>query len=90
MGQLAWRGRVSDKEVTQKSGFYEKLEFGDLVLADMGFLISEELAVQGASLAIPPFATGKKQFSQREFEMARRLSHSCIHIEQAIECIKKT
>lgn len=83
-----WGGRVSDKELTLKSGFYDKLEYGDLVLADRGFLIAEELAFQGASLAIPPFAKGKKQFSQKEVEMARRLSRSRIHVERAIERIK--
>lgn len=83
-----WGGRVSDKELTQQSGFYNKLDYGDLVLADRGFLISEELAICGASLAIPPFSRGKKQFSQREVEMARRLSRSRIHVERAIERIK--
>lgn len=84
-----WGGRISDKEITEKSGFYDKLEHGDLVLADRGFLISEELAARGASLAIPPFSKGKAQFSQREVETARKLSRSRIHVERAIERIKK-
>ena len=29
-----WGGRVSDKEITQRSGFYEKVGHGYLVLAD--------------------------------------------------------
>jgi hypothetical protein len=84
-----WGGRISDKEITEKSGFYDKLEHNDLVLADRGFLISEELAARGASLAIPPFAKGKSQFSQREVETARKLSRSRIHVERAIERIKR-
>ncbi|XP_041366779.1 uncharacterized protein LOC121381519 [Gigantopelta aegis] len=76
-----WGGRVSDKEITEKSGFYNKLEYGDLVLADRGFLTEEELAVHGASLAIPPFTRGKKQLSQREIECSRRLSRARIHVE---------
>ncbi|XP_052260795.1 uncharacterized protein LOC127864943 [Dreissena polymorpha] len=83
-----WGGRVSDKEITAKCGFYEKLENGDRVLADRGFLISEELAVRGASLAIPPFTKGKKQLGHREVEVARRLSRVRIHVERAIERIK--
>jgi len=81
-------GRVSDKEITIKSGFYDKLEYGDLVLADRGFLIAEDLAVHGASLAIPPFSKGKKQFTSKEVETARQLSRSRIHVERAIERIK--
>lgn len=83
-----WGGRVSDKEITEKSGFYEILEPGDLVLADRGFLIAEELAVRGAKLAIPPFGRGKKQFSQKEVETARQLSRARIHVERAIGRLK--
>ncbi|WAQ95786.1 hypothetical protein MAR_028476 [Mya arenaria] len=84
-----WGGRVSDKEITTRSGFYELLEVGDLVLADRGFLIADELAAHGATLAIPPFAKGKSQFSQREVECARILSKSRIHVERAIERVKR-
>uniref|UniRef100_A0A8C6UUF1 DDE Tnp4 domain-containing protein n=1 Tax=Neogobius melanostomus TaxID=47308 RepID=A0A8C6UUF1_9GOBI len=83
-----WGGRISDKELTIQSGFLEKLEYGDVVLADGGFLISEELAIYGASLAIPPFTRGKKQLSMKEVETARRLSRVRIHVERAIERIK--
>jgi hypothetical protein len=38
-----WGGRVSDKEITLKSGYIYKLSHGDEVLADRGFLVSEEL-----------------------------------------------
>ncbi|WAR07259.1 LOW QUALITY PROTEIN: THAP2-like protein [Mya arenaria] len=65
------------------------LELGDLVLADRGFLIADELAAHGASLPIPPFAKGKSQFSQREVECVRRLSKSRIYVERAIECVKR-
>jgi hypothetical protein len=42
-----WGGRVSDKEITLKSGYIYKLSHGDEVLADWGFLVSEELAAHG-------------------------------------------
>lgn len=82
-------GRISDKEVTEQSGFYDKLEIGDLVLADRGFLIADELAARGVTLAVPAFAKGKLQFSQREIETSRRLSKARIHVERAIERIKR-
>ena len=84
----AFGGRVSDKVITQKSGFLDLLEHGDLVLADRGFLISEDLAARGASLAIPSFTKGKKQLSMMEVEFCRRLSRVRIHVERAMERIK--
>ena len=37
----AWGGRVSDKVITQKCGFLDMIEGGDLVLADRGFNIAD-------------------------------------------------
>ena len=39
---------------------------GDVVLADRGFDISDDLAVHGATLEIAPFTRGKDQLSWRE------------------------
>ncbi|XP_065651045.1 uncharacterized protein LOC136079247 [Hydra vulgaris] len=41
-----WGGRVSDKEITIKSGFLEKITHGDCVLADRGFTLVDEFATQ--------------------------------------------
>ena len=83
-----WGGRVSDKHLTRNSGFLEHIQHGDIVLSDRGFDISDELALIGASLAIPPFTKGKSQLSQREVERSRALSHVRIHVERAIGRIK--
>jgi len=83
-----WGGRVSDKHLTSSCGILDKLMHGDLVLADRGFDISEELALRGATLAIPPFTKGKPQLSQREVEEARSLSRIRIHVERAIGRLK--
>ena len=83
-----WDVRVSDKNLTIKSGFLQHLIHRDLVLADRGFDISDKLALVGTSLAIPPFTKGKPQLSQREVELSRHLSHIRIHVERAIGRIK--
>ena len=54
-----WGGRVSDKEITLKSGYIDKLSHGDEVLADRGFLVSEELAAVGVTLRMPSFTREK-------------------------------
>ena len=84
-----WGGRVSDKHLTVHCGILNLLTHGDLVLADRGFDIGDDLAVFGATLAIPPFTKGKNQLSQKEVETARALSHVRIHVERAIGRVKQ-
>lgn len=83
-----WGGRVSDRHLTVHSGFLDKLTYGDLVLADRGFDIADDLALVGASLATPPFTRGKPQLSRREVDTARALSCVPIHVERAIGRMK--
>ena len=82
-------GRVlSDRYLTVNSDFLRRLNYGDLILADRGFDIVDDLAMVGASLAIPPFTKGKPQLSQREVEFSRQLSNVRIHVERAIGRMK--
>ena len=80
----AWTGRVSDKVITQKSGLLDHLEYGDVVLADRGFNVHDELALVGARLEIPSFTKGKTQLSRAEVEKSRRLARVRIHVERVI------
>ena len=84
----AYGERTSDKVITQRSGFLDLIEHGDLILADRGFLITEELAAKGAQLAIPAFTKGKLQLSAKEVEQTRKLARIRIHVERAIERMK--
>ncbi|CAN7986214.1 unnamed protein product [Ixodes hexagonus] len=84
----AWAGRVSDKKLTQKSGLLDKLESGDTVLADRGFLIREDIGRVGATLVVPAFTRGKRQLPAQEVETARQMSKIRIHVERAIGRIK--
>ena len=81
-------GHASDKHITAHSGFLDHLIIGDVVIADRGFEITEDLALRGATLCIPPFTKGKSQLSQREVETSRVLSSLRIHVERAIGRIK--
>ncbi|XP_077484039.1 uncharacterized protein LOC144094053 [Amblyomma americanum] len=83
-----WGGRASDKEIILKSGFLDKLQEGDIVLADRGFLIREDVAHRGARLEVPALTRGKRQLSAKEVEDARHISRVRIHVERAIGRIK--
>ena len=83
-----WGGRVSDKNLTQCSKFFDLLERGDTILADRGFTIGEDLGVFGVKLEVPSFTRGKKQLSQRDVEHSKNLSHVRIHVERVIGLVK--
>ena len=85
---VGWGGRVSDKEITLKSGYMDKLLHGDEVLADRGFLVSEEMAALGVTLRTPSFTRGKKQLSSKDVEVSKNLAHVRIHVERVIGRMK--
>ena len=84
----AFCGRTSDRVITNKSGYLDKIEHGDAVLAERGFLIRDELASRGTELLIPAFLKGKHQLSAREVETSRRMSRVRIHVERMMERLK--
>lgn len=84
-----WSGRESDKNITLKCGFLNKLKPGDCILADRGFLVKDELARIGVTLRVPSYTKGKSQLSACEVDTSRQLSHVRIHVERVIGRIKK-
>ena len=84
-----WGGRASDKEITLKSGFLDKLTHGDCALVDRGFLVEEELATKGAVLCIPAFTRGKKQMTVKDIGISRQIAHVRIHVKHVIGRLKK-
>ena len=79
---------ISDKELTQKSGLIEKLNYGDAIMADRGFNIQEMLAFKGVKVNVPPFMNESGQFNESELLETRRIASLRIHVERAMERIK--
>ena len=69
-------------------GFLISLSTVNTVLADRGFNISDDLAIHGATLAIPSFTKNKSQLRQQEVERSQRLSKVRIHVERVIGQLK--
>lgn len=62
-----WGGRVSDRQITCDSGLFDKLLPGDVVLADRGFNMTEDLA----QLKVPAYTKGKSQLPKEDVEKSR-------------------
>ena len=78
-------GSISDKELTQKSGLIEKLQHGDVIMADRGFNIQEMLACKGVKVDVPPVMNESGQFNERELLETRRIASLRIRVERAME-----
>lgn len=55
-------GSTSDSAIVDHCGILEKLQAGDMILADKGFNIFDKLP-NGVTLNIPPFLTSKSHFT---------------------------
>lgn len=84
-----WGGRVSDRMITSKCGFLDKIKYGDGVMADRGLNIGDELAVLGAKLYLPAFTRGKGQLESKEVEETRQLAKRRLHVERVIGQLRK-
>lgn len=84
-----WGGRVSDKYLTEHSGLLDKLMYGNLILADRGFTVSESVVMAGAQLQMPAFTKGRDQLTAVEVDKSRTLSNVRIHVERVIGLIRQ-
>lgn len=79
-----WGGRTTDAHITANSGFLDNLLPGDLVLADRGFTIQDQVGLYCARVETPAFTRGKKQLGAVELEGSRKLAAVRIHVERVI------
>ena len=92
-----YTGRISDKEICQRSGMYDllkrKMEIGELhqgdaIMADKGFNIGKELEEIGLTLNIPPFLGKRKRLSAEDVKETRLIAHHSIQVERTIGKVK--
>lgn len=86
---VAWGGRVSDKELTIQSGVLNNLLPGDIVLADRGFNIGDNVGFYCAKLHIPAFTKGRKQLTPLEVAETRKIANLRIHVERVIGLVRR-
>ena len=79
-----WGGRAHDKHITENERLLENLLPGDVVMADRGFNIADDVAMYQAKLVIPDFTKGKMQLHPMSVENTRKVAHCRIHVERVI------
>jgi hypothetical protein len=95
---MLYSGSISDKELTVQCGLLDmlknlidvgRLQKGDGVMVDKGFLIKNEIEELGLKLFIPPFAPGYGQMSPGDVFLTRKIAKHRVHVERAISRVKK-
>lgn len=84
-----FEGSISDREIVIQSGFLDKINPNDLVLADRGFTIEDLLAEKGARLNIPPFLSGRPNFTLGETRKTKIIARARIHVERFNQRFKR-
>ncbi|KAF4525177.1 hypothetical protein B566_EDAN013411 [Ephemera danica] len=84
----AWGGHSSDKEITLKSGLLKLLKPYDVVLADKGFLVQDELIKMKVKFVMPSFKSSESQLTSAEVMHSQNVSNLRIHVERVIGPIR--
>ena len=82
-------GSISDKDILKRSKILDLLNPGDLVMVDRGFNVRDLLLQKGADIVIPPFLGDRSSLTPREEAQTRVIAKLRIHVERAIERMKK-
>ena len=81
-------GCVTDRFITEDCHILDKLLYGDNLMSDKGFNISDLLISKGWQLIIPPFLKEKQRFSKKNSKKTFDIAKARIHVERAIARIK--
>lgn len=80
--------RVSDKALFEQSGLLDKVEPGDAIMVDKGFLIDELCFKKEVTLIRPQFLRNKKQLSNEEARLNALIARAKVHIERSSQRLK--
>lgn len=85
----AYEGSISDRQLFEVCGLLEKLEPGDEIMADKGFLIQDLLIPRGIRLNIPPFLQSNNQMPASDVFLTKKIARLRVHVERAIGRVKE-
>lgn len=81
-------GRASDKSIFEQSDLLDKLDPGDAIMVDKGFLIEEICEVNRWKIIRPPFLKNKDQLSKEESDSNAKIASARVYIERSNQRIK--
>ena len=86
-----YEGCISDKEIVKRSGLVDERlwDENDSIMADRGFTVADLFQPLKVDLNIPAFLEGRAQFSEHEVVESQNISSVRIHVERAIQRVKK-
>ena len=85
----AYKGSISDQQLFEVCGLLEKLEPGDEIMADKGFLIQHLLIPRGIQLNIPPFLQSNSRMPASNVFLTKKIARLRVHVERAIGRVKE-
>lgn len=85
----SYGGKCSDKFVTIDSKILDHLEVGDLVMADRGFLVEDQILLRHCNLVMPAFTKGQSQLHPLDLEETREIANLSIHVERVIGSLRQ-
>ncbi|KAF3698388.1 THAP domain-containing protein 11 [Channa argus] len=83
-----WGGGPTDKRITEKSGFLDKLLPGDIVLADRGFDIKDSVGLMCAEVRMSAFTRGHHQLEAKDAEETRCMAHLRSHVQKVVGVVR--
>ena len=84
----AYPGRHSDTQITRSSGFLDRLDEYDEIMADRGFLIQTDCDIRHITLSVPPTKRGLSQMTTAAVVKTKRIANLRIIVEQVIRRLK--
>ena len=85
----AYGGSTSDKHLFVKSGLADKLQNGEAIMVDKGYLIKDVLQGKQVTLLRPPFLKGGQQLEEQDRDQCRTIARHRIVVENVNARVKR-
>ena len=84
----AYSGRISDKDITNCTGYLDMVPACSVLMCDKGFQIEQECLARQITHYIPPGKRGMSQIGNVEVAKTSRIAKLRILVEQVIRKVK--